>query len=149
VATGRDRNALGARPPRRRILAVSALRAGAGARTQAGRARRRSQPRRGAGESADAHPPFELPDDIKQYIAKISKDAEAKPQDAEAWALLGRVLYRASRVDPSFTDKAQQAYEHLHGIDARNLEGLRGLGNLAYDKTDRGKAIEHTRRISR
>jgi len=102
-----------------------------------------ANPGAGPANPADAHPPFELPDDIKQYIAKISKDAEAKPQDVEAWALLGRVLYRASRVDPSYTDKAQQAYEHLHGIDAKNLEGLRGLGNLAYDKTDRGKAIEY------
>lgn len=89
------------------------------------------------------HPPFELPEDIRQYISKLSSDAEAKPQDAEAWALLARVLYRASRVDPSYTDKAQQAFERLHGIDPKNLEGLRGLGNLAYDAQDRGKAVEY------
>jgi cytochrome c-type biogenesis protein CcmH/NrfG len=102
-----------------------------------------ANPGAGAARPADAHPPFELPEDIRQYIAKIGKDAEAKPKDAEAWALLARVLYRASRVDPTYTDKAQEAFEHLHGIDPKNLEGLRGLGNLAYDRADRGKAIEY------
>lgn len=96
-----------------------------------------------AGLPGEGHPPFELPDDIKQYIAKLETDAEAKPKDPEAWALLGRVLYRASRVDASFTEKAQKAFAHLHGIDAKNLEGLRGLGNLAYDAQDRGKAVEY------
>jgi tetratricopeptide (TPR) repeat protein len=104
-------------------------------------------PNAAAGPSSPAagHPPFELPEDIRQYIAKIEKDAEGKPEDAEAWALLGRVLYRASRVDPSYAERAQKAYEHLHGIDAKNLEGLRGLGNLAYDRADRGKAVEYYR----
>jgi hypothetical protein len=97
----------------------------------------------GPAGAGDAHPPFELPEDIRQYIVKLEKDAEAKPQDAEAWALLGRVLYRASRVDASYAEKARKAYEHLHGIDAKNLEGLRGLGNLAYDAQDRGKAVEY------
>lgn len=102
-------------------------------------------PGAGAGSPAatGGHPPFELPEDIRQYIAKLNSDAEAKPEDAEAWSLLARVLYRASRVDPSYTEKAQKAFDHLHGIDPKNLEGLRGLGNLAYDSQDRGKAVEY------
>jgi Tfp pilus assembly protein PilF len=96
--------------------------------------------------SGAPHPQIELPDDIKQYIANLEKEAKAKPQDATAWQTLGRVQYRASRLDPSFSDAAQATFQHLLEIDPKNLDGLRGLGNLAYDQQDREKAVEYYRK---
>lgn len=93
--------------------------------------------------SGAPHPQIELPDDIKQYIANQEKDAKAKPNDVNTWQTLGRVQYRASRLDPSYVDAAQTTFQHLLEIDPKNLDGLRGLGNLAYDQQDRGKAIEY------
>jgi cytochrome c-type biogenesis protein CcmH/NrfG len=94
------------------------------------------------GPAAAQHPQIALPDDIKQYIAGLAKDAQEKPKDVAAWQTLARVYYRASRLDPSYGPKAEEAYAHLVGIDPKNLEGLRGLGNIAYDKQDRARAIE-------
>jgi tetratricopeptide (TPR) repeat protein len=95
-----------------------------------------------AAQQAQPHPQIALPDDIKQYIAGLAENAEAKPQDVEAWQTLARVYYRASRLDPAYVGKAEDAYEHLLGIDAKNLDALRGLGNVAYDHQDRARAIE-------
>ncbi len=91
---------------------------------------------------ANPHQKVELPDDIKQYIAGLAKDAEAKPKDLAAWQALARVYYRASRVDPSYADKATAAYEHVLQIDPKDLDGLRGMANVAYDHQDREKAID-------
>jgi Flp pilus assembly protein TadD len=98
----------------------------------------------GAPASADqAHPPMQLPDDIKQYIANLAKEAEGKPKDVAAWQNLARVYYRASRLDPSYADKAKQAFDHVLELDPKNLEGLQGLGNIAYDQQDRAQAIAY------
>src|SRR5262245_14138257 len=80
-----------------------------------------------------AHPPMQLPDDIKQYIANLAKDAESKPKDVGAWQNLARVYYRASRLDPSYADRAKGAFDHVLELDPNSLEGLQGLGNIAYD----------------
>jgi tetratricopeptide (TPR) repeat protein len=89
------------------------------------------------------HQKIDLPDDIKQYIAGLAKDAEAKPKDLVAWQTLARVYYRAARIDPSYADRATAAYERVLQIDPKDLEGLRGLANVAYDRQDRTKAIEY------
>jgi Flp pilus assembly protein TadD len=95
----------------------------------------------GTGAGGAPHPQIDLPDDIKQYIAGLQKDANDKPKDVNAWQTLGRVQYRASRLDPSYVDAAQATFQHLLEIDPKNLDGLRGLGNLAYDQQDRDKAV--------
>lgn len=92
--------------------------------------------------SGAPHPQIELPDDIKQYIQKVEGEAKAKPDDVAAWETAARVQYRASRLDPSYVDAATASYQHLLALDPKNLEGLRGLGNLAYDQQQRDKAIE-------
>jgi tetratricopeptide (TPR) repeat protein len=93
--------------------------------------------------SGAPHPQIALPDDIKQYIANLEKEAKAKPQDVTAWETVARVQYRASRLDPSYAPAAAASFDHLLSLDANNLEGLRGLGNIAYDRQDRGKAVEY------
>lgn len=94
-------------------------------------------------ESGAPHPQIALPDDIKQYIANIEKEAKAKPSDVPAWETAARVQYRASRLDPSYAPAALASYQHLLEIDPKNLEGLRGLGNIAYDEQNREKALEY------
>lgn len=93
--------------------------------------------------SGAPHPQIELPDDIKQYIANLEKEAKAKPQDVTVWQTLSRVQYRASRLDPSYGAVALASFQHLLEIDPKNLDGLRGLGNIAYDQQDRDKAIDY------
>jgi hypothetical protein len=99
------------------------------------------------GPAGAPHPPGELPQDIRQHIAGLAKDAESKPEDVGAWQTLARVYYRASRLDPSYGPKAEAAYAHLVEIDPNNVEGLRGLGNIAYDRQDRAKAIEFYEKV--
>jgi len=91
--------------------------------------------------SGAPHPQIQLPDDIKQYIVNLEKEAKAKPQDVTLWQTLARVQYRASRLDPSYGATALASFQHLLEIDPKNLEGLRGLGNIAYDQQDRDKSV--------
>lgn len=100
----------------------------------------------GTGAPGQPHPPMELPEDIKNYMASLQKEADANPEDAQKWATLAGVYYRASRLDPSYAEKAVAAYQHLVDLDAESLDGLRGLGNLAYDRQDREGAIGYYER---
>jgi len=97
----------------------------------------------GAAAAGQAGGSFDLPEDIKTYIANLAKEAEANPKDEAKWKTLAGVYYRASRLDPAYEAKAQSAYEHLIGLDDESLDGLRGLGNLAYDRKDRNGAISY------
>ena len=92
------------------------------------------------------HPPLELPDDIKTYMADLQREADKTPDDKEKWTTLAGVYYRASRLDKSYTAKANDAFEHLISVDEKDLDGLRGLGNLAYDRQDRESAIKYYER---
>ncbi len=103
-------------------------------------------PAPGVGAPGQGGPPFQLPDDIKTYMADLQKQADASPDDKEKWKTLAGVYYRASRLDPSYGQKATTAFEHLVGLDENDLDGLRGLGNLAYDRQDRPAAIAYYER---
>ena len=103
-------------------------------------------PAAGGAEGApdgQGHPPIQLPDEIKGYIANLAKETQAKPKDVGAWQTLARVQYRASRLDPSYSDQALKSYQHIVDLDPNNLEGLRGLGNVYYDTHERSKAGEY------
>lgn len=97
----------------------------------------------GAAPTGAPHPPLELPADIKAYMANLQSEAEANPDDKQKWTTLGGVYYRASRLDPAYREKAIAAYQHLVDLDENDLDGLRGLGNLAYDGQDRKGAVEY------
>lgn len=92
---------------------------------------------------APAPQTFELPEDIRNFIAKQAQDAAATPDDPAAWEKLAGVYYRASRLDPTYVAKAGAAYQHLLDRNAKNLVGLRGLGNLAYDQGERATSVTY------
>jgi tetratricopeptide (TPR) repeat protein len=92
---------------------------------------------------APAPQTFELPPDIREFIGKQAAEAESTPDDAEAWERLAGVYYRASRLDPTYVAKAGAAYQHLLDRDEKNLTGLRGLGNLAYDQGARDTSVDY------
>ncbi len=82
-----------------------------------------------------------LPEEIRKMLAESQAQAEAAPKDLAKWAQLGRMLYRASKLDPVYTKQAEAAFDHNLEIEPDNVEALRGLGNLAYDRKDRKTAI--------
>jgi cytochrome c-type biogenesis protein CcmH/NrfG len=87
------------------------------------------------------HPKVELPDEARKFIEQVQKDADAKPSDIAAWNKLGDVLLRASMLDPSYSPRAQAAYAHSLKLDPDNPDGLRGLGNLDFDRKNYDQAI--------
>ena len=103
----------------------------------------------GANASAslpEGHPPIEVPENVRQMMAAIRREAEAAPDDAEKWKRLAGVEYRASKIDPRYAETAERAYMHVVGLDPKDREALRNLGNLAYDRDDHARAIEYYER---
>jgi tetratricopeptide (TPR) repeat protein len=88
------------------------------------------------------HPPVEIPADVKSYIADLEKKAAAQPKDLDTWKTVAEVEYRAGQVDREFLPKAEAAYRHVLELDAKNLDALRGLGNVYFDREQYGKAVE-------
>jgi tetratricopeptide (TPR) repeat protein len=100
----------------------------------------------GQGAPGSAQPMVELPDEVRNYIANLRKEADAAPDDREKWVSLAGVYYRASQIDQRYLGEAKDAYRHLLDRNEDDLEGLRGLGNLAYDARDRQTAIAYYER---
>jgi cytochrome c-type biogenesis protein CcmH/NrfG len=92
------------------------------------------------------HPPVEIPPEVRKAIEKLAANAEANPDDREAWRQLGFVQYRAGQVDPSYLDAAVATYTHLLAGDPNDPDALRALGNIAYDRDDPQTAIDFFRR---
>jgi tetratricopeptide (TPR) repeat protein len=97
----------------------------------------------GGGQLPAGHPPISVPDDVKQSIAKMAKDAEAQPDNIPLWQQLAEVQYRASEMDPSYLAEAQRALEHIIEQQPSNAEALRNLGNVAFDREQPTKAVEY------
>jgi len=100
-----------------------------------------------AGASANAMPeghpqgPVELPADVKSFIADLQAKAEQVPHDVAAWVKVGRVTARAAQLDPAYYSAAIAAFEHVIQLEPRNAEGLRGLADLHYDRSEHQEAI--------
>ena len=107
-------------------------------------------PPRAAGTNAAAmpegHPRVEVPDDVRKVIAKLVDAAKGKPDDLEAWQQLGFVQYRAGQVDPAYLADAQATYTHILERQPENLDALRSLGNIAFDRNEPEHAMEYYRR---
>ena len=96
-----------------------------------------------AGAMPEGHPqgPVELPADVKSFIADMQAKAEQAPHDVAAWVKVGRVTARAAQLDPAYYSDAIAAFEHVIQLEPRNAEGLRGLANLHYDRSEHQEAI--------
>ncbi len=109
---------------------------GAGAAAQAG-----ANAGANAGLPSD-HPPIDVPAEVKTFIADLEKKAAEAPRDAVAWRQLAQVEYRAGQIDRQYLTKAEASYRHLLELDPKDLEAIRGLGNVHFDHDDYPKAIE-------
>jgi tetratricopeptide (TPR) repeat protein len=88
------------------------------------------------------HPPLEIPAQVKDAIATLSKEAEAAPDDAQKWKHLGEVQYRAAQIDRAYLEPARQTYAHLLEKHPDDLEVIRTLGNIAFDQEQPKQAME-------
>ncbi|HEY2105407.1 MAG TPA: tetratricopeptide repeat protein [Candidatus Binataceae bacterium] len=87
------------------------------------------------------HPQVELPKKARDFINGLQADAKKHPQDIAVWNRLGTVALRAAMFDPSYYPMATQAYGHVLQLDPDNLEALRGIGNLNYDRQKYDEAV--------
>ncbi len=94
-----------------------------------------------AGDLPAGHPKIELPTEARTFIDKIEKEARAKPNDTAAWNKLGAVTMRAAMFDPGYYAKAEEAYGHVLKLQPENLDALRGIGDIDYDKQHYDEAV--------
>ena len=87
------------------------------------------------------HPKVELPAEARKLIDDLRRKAEASPKDVITWNKLGEVMFRASQFDPTFLRESMDAYGHVLKLDPDNLEALRGIGNVNYDRGNYDQAI--------
>lgn len=83
----------------------------------------------------------EIPAEVKTFIADLATKAKQKPKDVEVWLKLAQVNARAAQLDPSHQADALAAFEHVLSIEPKNMDALRGLANVYYDREDHQKAI--------
>lgn len=95
------------------------------------------------GSMPAGHPPVQIPEQVRQTIRDMSAQAAAAPDDLAKWKQLAEVQYRAAQIDPSFLGEAETSYRHVLEIAPNDLDAIRALGNVAYDRQDAGKAIEY------
>ena len=96
---------------------------------------------RTAAQTAPPQAKVDLPAEVKTFIGDLAAKAKEKPGDVETWLKLGQVNARASQLDSSYQADALAAFEHVLQLDPKNLDGLRGLANVYYDRNDHQKAI--------
>ena len=83
----------------------------------------------------------ELPAKAVEFIRNLESQAKKQPKDVTVWNRLGTVALRASLFDQSYFRLASDAYGHVLRLDPENLEALRGIGNLNYDRQKYDQAI--------
>ncbi|MBI2962396.1 MAG: tetratricopeptide repeat protein [Deltaproteobacteria bacterium] len=88
------------------------------------------------------HPSLEIPADVKKFIGELEQKAAAQPKDLETWKNAAQVEYRAGQVDRQYLDKAEASFRHVLELDADNLDALRALGNLNFDRERYAQAVE-------
>jgi Flp pilus assembly protein TadD len=94
----------------------------------------------GAATMPEGHPPIGVPDDVRQVITRLAEAAKNAPDDLQVWQQLGFVQYRAGQVDPTYLKDADATYTHILTKEPENLDALRTLGNVAYDRNDPQRA---------
>jgi cytochrome c-type biogenesis protein CcmH/NrfG len=96
-----------------------------------------------SGELPEGHPKttLPLPAEVKSFISGLDAKAQQNPRDLDAWLKLAQVNARASQLDPTYEEPALVAFRHVVELDPKNVEGLRGLANIYYDRNDHREAI--------
>src|SRR3990172_1587260 len=87
------------------------------------------------------HPKVELPPEARKLLDDLRREAEPKPSDLDLWNRLGEATFRASMFDPALIGDSIGAYGHVLKLDPDNLEALRGVGNINYDRGTYDQAI--------
>lgn len=95
------------------------------------------------GSMPAGHPPVQIPEQVKQTIRDMAAQAQAAPTDVIKWKQAAEVQYRAGQIEATYLSEAEASYKHMLGLEPQNLEAIRALGNIAYDRQDAGKAIEY------
>jgi tetratricopeptide (TPR) repeat protein len=107
-------------------------------------------PPRTTGQAApgipQGHPPVEVPEDVRKVIAKLADAAKNRPDDLEAWQQLGFIQYRTAQIDPAYLADADATYAHILERQPENLDALRALGNIAFDRNAPERARDYYRR---
>jgi len=89
------------------------------------------------------HPEITLPEEAKKILADLVDKANAAPQDVKAWKTLAEAQARAARLDSSYRSAALSSYRHVLELDPKDLDALRGVGNVYYDFEEFDKAIDY------
>ena len=92
------------------------------------------------------HPQVSLPEEVQGRIAELVAQANAAPQDPNAWRTLAEVQFRASQLDASYRSAALASYRKLFELVPNDLDALRGLGNVYYDLEEHHQSIEYYQR---
>jgi tetratricopeptide (TPR) repeat protein len=94
------------------------------------------------GTLPENHPRLEIPADVKRHIEEMEAKAAAQPKSLETWRVVAEVEYRASQIDRTYLEKAEASFRHMLALDPKNLDALRGLGNVHFDREEYDKAVE-------
>ncbi len=126
------------------VVCGAAVWQGARAAKQPARVPRRAS----TGQAAlpEGHPPISVPDDVRAAIDRLAESAKARPDDVEAWKQLGFIQYRAGQTDPGYLTAAAATFEHILTKEPGNLDALRALGNIAFDRDQPQQAMEYYER---
>jgi tetratricopeptide (TPR) repeat protein len=90
----------------------------------------------------DDHPPLEIPPDVKKFIVELEQKAVSRPKDLDVWKNAAQVEYRAGQIDRAYLEKAEASFRHVLELDEKNLDAIRGLGNVHFDREEYRKAVE-------
>jgi tetratricopeptide (TPR) repeat protein len=94
----------------------------------------------------EGHPPITLPEEVKQAIRDLAAKATAAPEDLQTWKHLGEIQYQAGQVEPAYLADAERSYQHILQKEPDNLDAMRALGNVAFDRKEPEPAIGYYQR---
>ena len=89
----------------------------------------------------EGHPPITVPDEVKQAIRDLAAKATAAPDDLQTWKHLADIQYQSGQLEPAYLADAERSYQHILQKAPDNLDALRSLGNVAFDRKQPEPAI--------
>lgn len=106
---------------------------------------RRSEAPAAAGEGSmpPGHPPVQIPEEVKQTIRDLAAQAAAAPSDTAKWKQLAEVQLRAAQIELAYLADAESSYKRVLELEPQNLDVIRALGNITFDRKDTAKAIAY------